>query len=151
MTNDIEYNFKTLAKEIRLLCGLEVHGKKWFNRKELKTIASKITPSARLISDDQTKISYCTNQNIFPKYITGWVSQKTDNCHPSKENLVNIYKLITLQNKTVKNSNTNVVSKAIIGNKKLESILNALKTCNLIEQTDKCVVEADNSIVIKFK
>ena len=152
MTNNLnELTFDDLLKEIRLLCGLEIHKKKWFNRKELKAIASKITPAARLISDDQTKVSYCSNQNIFPKYITGWVSQKTDNCHPSKENLMNIYQLIRSQKKAVKESSATIVPKTIVGNKKLESILNALKTCNLITQTDKCVIEADNSIVIKFK
>ena len=146
-----------LLKEIRLLCDLEVHAKKWFNRRELKSIASKLKPSARLISDDQKKFSYCSNQNIFPKYIPGWISQKTDNCHPNKENLINIYKLLTIPKPQAKKSpvQTTVVvkntPKVIIGNEKLESILNALKACNLITQTDKCVIETDNSIVIKFK
>ena len=66
-------------------------------------------------------------------------------------NLGEFYELLRSQKKAVKESSATIVPKTTVGNEKLESILNALKTCNLIAQTDKCVIEANNSIVIKFK
>lgn len=149
---------KVLRKEIRFLCGLEVNHNSWFSRDEIKTISKKITPAARFISDDKSSSKYISATKIFPAYIKGWVAQDTVNDHPTRDNLLNIYKLLTepkeqkvQQTAVVKTTIQKNIPKAIIGNEKLESILNALKTCNLIEQTDKCVVEADNSIVIKFK
>ena len=148
---------KILRKEIRLLCGLETNSNSWFSRQEIKTISKKITQAARFISDDKTNSKYISATKIFPTYIKGWINQDTVNDHPSRDNLLNIYKLLTSPKpQEIKTPvQTTVVAKntpkAIIGNEKLESILNALKACNLITQTDKCVIEADNSIVIKFK
>lgn len=110
MENKEELTSIILRKEIRLLCDLPINRNQWFTRLEAKTIAKKISPSARFISDEQKSSKYVSTKDIFPKYIKDWSDQGTVNDHPNKQNLLNIYKLLTEEKIEVKQKDTLIVS-----------------------------------------
>ena len=97
MTNKQPTNNK-IREEIRKMCSLTVNSDQWFKRKEMKTIVRKLSPSSRFMSNDPSSSKYTTTENIFPKFVKGWIAQKTTNAHPSRDNLINIHKhLATLE------------------------------------------------------
>jgi|TARA_R100000455_G_C6263926_1_gene119200 phage-related tail protein len=97
MTN--EKTSVEFRKEIRKLCGLDVHAKAWFTRNEAKEICKKINSGACFISDDKSKQSYVSVSNMFPTYIRSWKDQVTVNDHPSRENLEIMYNILSSKKK----------------------------------------------------
>ena len=147
MTNKKEMTSAELHREIRLLCDLPTNGNKWFSRTEIKTIAKKLSPAARFISDDRESSKYLSSVKVFPKYVKGWITQETVNDHPVKQNLLNIYKLLSKPKQEFK-------SKVVVSKNKTQVItaknrLNQmLSYANELSRAKKVLIHPDNTIEI---
>ena len=92
LSSDItpEQTIEILFKRIRNRIGVSPSEATFFTLDELKAIIKNIDPSWEYDSDVHRLYV------MFNRFIPGWIPQQTKNTHPSRENLINILKQLSL-------------------------------------------------------